>query len=509
MSERTIRSFHRGGGLAALGVAMLATGPLAAAEQGRLVRVTPGASPFANCTADDLALQEAVCSAVGAPCVNYPNTEIEPWVDANPTDPRNLIAGWQQDRWSNGGARGNVTAFSKDGGRTWTRVLVPGTSLCSGGLFARNSDPWVSVSPNGTAYFMTLAFQPDRSDGGFGANAMLVNRSTDGGASWGPPVTLIQDTNGQVLNDKNSLTADPTNPSFAYAVWDRLRDFTLPEAQQAGIAALAAATKPAIMDGVAIAREWVRRQKAEAAATGAAQAAPAQLVVEFEGPATFTRTTDGGASWGPPEIIYDPGPNAQTIGNLVAVPPNGNVIDFFVDIPPNGVLRLALLRSFDKGANFESTPTYIENVSFSLTGTITPDLQEPVRDAAILFDVAVDRDSGALYIVWQDTRFRGVDEVAFSRSLDNGQSWSTPVRINRTPASGNLLRQQAFVPSIEVAANGKLVVTYYDFRNDRGEGELTDHWAVFCSADRTRRASWGEELRLTRRSFDMLDAPIA
>jgi hypothetical protein len=492
-----------------MGAILLAAGPLVAAEQGRLVRVTPGASPFANCTADDLALQEAVCSALGAPCVNYPNTEIEPWVDANRTDPRNLVAGWQQDSWSNGGSRGNVSAYSKDGGRTWTRVLVPGTSLCSGGLFARNSDPWVSFSPSGTAYFMTLGFQPDRSDGGFGANAMLVNRSTDGGASWGPPTTLIQDTDGQVLNDKNSLTADPTNPSFAYAVWDRLRDFTLPEAQQADAAALTVATKPATMDGVEIARERVRRQKAEAAAK-AAQAAPAQLVVELEGPATFTRTTDGGESWESPKVIYDPGPNAQTIGNLVAVPPNGNVIDFFVDIPPNGVLRLALLRSFDKGASFESTPIYIENVSFSLTGTITPDLQEPVRDAAILFDVAVDRDSGALYIVWQDTRFRGVDEVAFSQSLDNGQSWSTPVRINRTPASSNLLRQQAFVPSIEVAADGKLVVTYYDFRNDSGGGgELTDHWAVFCSADCTRRASWGEELRLTRRSFDMLDAPIA
>jgi hypothetical protein len=147
--------------------------------------------------------------------VSYPNTEIEPWVDANPTNLRNLIAGWQQDRWSNGGARGNVSAYSRDGGRTWTKVPVPGTALCSGGLFARNSDPWVSISPNGTAYFMTLAFQPDRSDGGFGANAMLVNRSLDGGASWGPPTTLILDTNGQVLNDKNSLTADPTNPSFA------------------------------------------------------------------------------------------------------------------------------------------------------------------------------------------------------------------------------------------------------------------------------------------------------
>ena len=77
------------------------------------------------------------------------------------------------------------------------------------------------------------------------------------------------------------------------------------------------------------------------------------------------------------------------------VPPNGNVIDFFTDILPNGALRLALLRSFDKGATWEQRPTIVTTMSFSLTGTITPDLQEPVRDAAILFDVAVDRTSGA------------------------------------------------------------------------------------------------------------------
>ena len=501
----------------AMGTALagiVAAGSSGAAERGPLVAVSPGASPFRNCTADDVPLQERVCSALGAPCVNYPNTEIEPWVDVNPTNPQNLIVGWQQDRWSNGGARGDVSAYSKDGGTTWTKVLVPGTTLCSGGggLFVRASDPWVSFSPNGTAYFMTLAFQPDRSDGGFGANAMLVNRSTNGGVSWGPPITLILDTNGQVLNDKNSLTADPTNPSFAYAVWDRIRDFTLPEAQQADAAVAAAAPRRAGMDGVEIARERVRRQKAAAAAkTTAETAAPeSDLVVLSEGPTYLARTTDGGATWEPARKIYDPGPNAQTIGNLIAVPPNGNVIDFFTDILPNGTPRLALLRSFDKGETWEAKPTIITIMSFSFTGTITPDLQEPVRDGAILFDVAVDRVTGRLYIVWQDTRFRGIDQVAFSQSSDNGATWSRPIRIDRTPPNANILRQQAFVPSIEVGPDGELVVTYYNFQNDTAETpEATDYWSVFCSSDCTRRASWGSLLRLTNRSFDMLDAPIA
>ena len=54
----------------------------------------------------------------------YPQTEIEPWIDANPRHPRNLIVGWQQDRWSNGGARGDVSAYTLDGGATWNTVVA-------------------------------------------------------------------------------------------------------------------------------------------------------------------------------------------------------------------------------------------------------------------------------------------------------------------------------------------------------------------------------------------------
>ena len=55
---------------------------------------------------------------------NYTGAEVEPWVDVNPTDRMNIVAVWQQDRWSNGGSRGTVAGVSHDGGGTWTIVFT-------------------------------------------------------------------------------------------------------------------------------------------------------------------------------------------------------------------------------------------------------------------------------------------------------------------------------------------------------------------------------------------------
>ena len=71
------------------------------ASVGALQQVS-GSSPFAGCTADDVA---------GQPGTVYPNSEVEPWVAASTVD-RNgdgaldVIGGYQQDRWDNGAARG-------------------------------------------------------------------------------------------------------------------------------------------------------------------------------------------------------------------------------------------------------------------------------------------------------------------------------------------------------------------------------------------------------------------
>src|SRR5688500_11914309 len=79
---------------------------------GPLVKVT-GPSPFRNCTADKVAEQETDGSIV------YHGSEVEPYIDVNPKRPLNLVTVWQQDRWSDGGARGLASAVSEDGGAHW------------------------------------------------------------------------------------------------------------------------------------------------------------------------------------------------------------------------------------------------------------------------------------------------------------------------------------------------------------------------------------------------------
>jgi hypothetical protein len=470
---------------------------------GPVVQIT-GPSPFGDCTADDVEGQVADGSTV------YPETEIEPYIDVNPTDPSNLVAVWQQDRWNDGGARGLVSAFSDDGGNSWETVTAPAFSLCTGGDFERASDPWVTFAADGGVYFMSLSVDVDP-DPFAGRDAMLVSKSTNGGQSWGPPVTLIDDTDPNVLNDKNAMTADPTEALRAFAVWDRFELFSSTAQQRAALGAALSAQDRIIMAGRVV-REMQTRAAAE-------QVAPPQ----FKGPAYFTRTLDGGTTWARPYIIYDPGANNQTINNLIEVQPDGTIIAFFTEIlntVRGPVLNIALKRSFDQGFSFLPTGgRIVAQRLFTLAienpvGTFTPDEREGVRDAGILFDPAVDPNNGNLYLVWQDSRFSHgvIDEIAFSMSTDSGRHWTRPVKINQTPNLPNQFREAAFIPTIAVNADGVLAVTYYDFRNDDDTGELTDQFALFCNpaADNCASAkSWGEEKRLTEDSFDMLDAPVA
>lgn len=445
---------------------------------GALVQVS-GTSPFAGCTADDVAGQIAR-DPTGQRKV-YLNSEVEPWVDVNPTNPNNIVAFWQQDRWSDGGSRGLVAGVSLNGGVSWTSVVIPGISQCSGGSLPRATDPWLSFAPDGTVHQISLALDidpPANRPGGNGRNALLVSRSTNGGLTWTAPITLIEDENPRFLNDKQSITADPTDPHLVYAVWDRLKEST----------------------GNLINPERV----------------PGDL--SFKGAAMFTRTTDAGASWESARVLYDPGAISQTIGNQLVVLPDGTLVAFFDEIlgvrnsAGPGPFNLSLKRSFDKGVTWLPAGPPIRTNKLLPRGTVTPDDHRGIRDGRFLFDVAVDPATGNLYAVWQDSRFSGFrfDEVAFSMSTDGGLTWSTPSKVNQTPVdTTNPLRAQAFLPSVAVTADGTIVVTSYDFRNDGSSGELADYFAVHCHAACGSRSSWGNEVRLTDTSFDILNAPVA
>jgi hypothetical protein len=416
-----------------------------------------GPSPFASCVADN---------PMGQAGTLYPNAELEPRLAVDPKNPRHLVGSFQQDRWSDGAARGLVAAVSFDGGASWRRSVVPGLTLCSGGPFYRASDPWVSFAPNGDVYHIALATAGARS-------VLLLNRSMDGGLTWQAPVTLVDESTG-ALHDKESVTADPTDAAshLVYAAWDRYDDTT----------------------------------------------------GRVDSPAMFTPSRDGGEAWDPARVIYDPGLGSQTVGHQVLVLPGGALVDFFSEFrsvantsPTQYEVSLVFLRSTDKGVTWSGPDGGpYRALRIYPHGTTTRDTARPVRTGDGLVDVAVDPASGRLYAAWQDARFTGsLDTIALAQSSDAGAHWSEPIRVSRAPSSLPLESQQAFTPTVRVSADGTIAVTYYDFRNDDplAPGSFADYWAVRCrpfgAVTCLHPGDWNRETRLTDVSFDIEKAPFA
>jgi hypothetical protein len=465
--------------MALLAVVMFALGPARAGPMSTtaLTQVS-GTSLFNACVADN---------AAGQTGTNFANSEVEPWIDVNPTDDDNVVGIWQQDRWSNGGARGLVAGVSFDGGMNWTQSVITGISKCSGGIYDRSTDPWVSFSPDGTLHQLALSFNDVappfvEGPGGDFDHALLASKSTNGGLTWSEPVEVIRDLDANVFNDKQTITADPLDSDLVYGVWDRL---IFPPSERASTI------------------------------SGFRTAA-------FRGPAWFARSTDGGESWEPARKIFDPGQNSQTIANQIAVLPDGDLVNLFTLIKiTRGAMRTgefytaALLRSENKGVTWgpRARSGKIVPITISRMRTIgveDPDTGEPHRVGDIIPDIAVDMESGNLYAVWQDARFNNLqaDAIAFSRSTDGGFTWSPPIKVNKTPTGIPIDSQQAFTASVHVADDGTVGVTYYDFRNNTaGGGTDTDHWLVHCHAGCTNSANWSENH--VAGPFDSRQAPEA
>ena len=369
------------------------------------------------------------CDGVTAEGTLFAGTAIEPQVAVNSASSTNLIAVWQQNRWSTGGSQAIGVAASFDGGNSWTLSNAPFFSRCAGGApsnagnYARASNPWVTIAPSGAAYALALAFTGDVLASG-SSSAMLVSQSTDGGSNWTLPIALIQDGSG-FFNDKGALTADPTNSNFVYAVWDR-------------------------------------------------------LTTQDTGPTYFTLTANANSTWATPRPIYDPGKNNQTIANVIVVTPNDTLVDLFneIDTASDGTAssHLKAITSTDHGTTWSATPVSIADMLG--VGTTDPN-GGTVRDSVLLFTTAVG-PTGTIYVAWQDARFSDGDHdgIALSYSSDNGATWSAPVEVNGDTAV------QAFTPTLDVSIAGVVAITYYDLRNAHflKTALLADAWIV-TSAD--------------------------
>lgn len=402
------------------------------------------------------------------PLANFPgllgtHVAAEPYVAVNPTNPNNIAAAWM-DQFPNG----NAVSVTLDGGATWQNASIPGFTPFTGGTSSSAFDPWVTFDTNGNLY----------SSGGAGiwsgGNALfLVNKSTDGGLSWSSPIRVNTPGNsgngwGPQGDDKPSITADPTNPNYVYMTWARFNNATS-----------------------------FKGQSAET---------------------MFARSTDGGTTWQPEQSIHTSPKSDINWGHQIVVLPDGTLIDAFTEgkFTNNHQGKLTLLRSTDHGLTWSAPISalvqqpLVDPQENPPNATVTdPDTGHPVEAHPMFPSIAVDRNNGNLYAAWIDGRFSNFqyNSIAFSMSTDGGLTWSNPIQANQTPNSVPAIDRQAWSPTIAVAANGTVGISYYDFRNNTAAtGALTDYWMAYASPPTSNASAWGE-MRLTTTSFDLQLAP--
>ena len=453
----------------------------------------------------------ATCMVGAGTGRNYVLSEVEPYGSVNPANPGNLITVFQQDRWSNGGAHGLAAGVTTDGGSTWSIVPLP-FSQCTPGtpadlMYERASDPWVSFGPGtpksakgSTAYTVSISFNQSAGKNGNtvgvavsynGGKAFVNAQSLRSDAQTGVPVP-VPDSNFQFFHDKESVTADPTRPGTAYVVWDVL--------------------------------------------IGPNMSVEADLhSASFEDVTLFSKTTDFGVTWSPVRVIngniLSTNQNNQTIGNVIVVDPrNGVLYDFFDQIfntgsnaggTPTGAhgFNVAFQKSTDAGANW-SAPQLISpllTVGVSDANNVDPRTDKPpapIRTGDIIPAPAIDPRTGDLFVVWQDARFSGHDEIAMSTSQDGGVTWSPPKRVNDPTSNPAFTGTVAVSDSGAPGVAGMVGVTYYQFGSTSAGSEPTTYFikefpgSAITSSD-PGSLDTGTPATLVAGPFNMLDAPFA
>jgi hypothetical protein len=169
---------------------------------------------------------------------------------------------------------------------------------------------------------------------------------------------------------------------------------------------------------------------------------------------SFTRSTNGGVSFENPTT----GPFPYSKWGTMDVGPNGTLYVAGSNLGQTGHL-------FAKSTNAQNagqTPTFTSQAislgGVSATGGVNP--AGLLGQVSIATDHSTSPNFGNIYVLGT-VNPTGTDpaDVMFIRSTDDGQTWSTPTRVNKNPAGQNSYQ---WFGTMSVAPNGRIDAVWND-----------------------------------------------
>lgn len=305
------------------------------------------------------------------------------------------------------GANLNNYYTSNDGGETWTENILTSPQGVWG-------DPVIDVDTNGNFYFFHLSNPPT----GNWIDRIVCQKTTDLGNSW--TLGTYTGLNGTKAQDKQWSIVDRSNNNI-YLTWTQFDEY------------------------------------------GSSNPSDSSHIL-------FSKSLDEGDTWSTPVRINKQAGNCidedDTVeGATPAIGPNGEI--FVAWSGPNG---LVFNRSTDQGDTWLNEEILIDSLTTGWEYDI-PGINRANGLPILKCDLSGGPNHGTLYLNWSDQR-NGIEntDVFFSKSVDGGNTWSTPILVNDDSSESH----QFFTWMDIDQTTGHLYFVFYDRRHYESSTWQTD-----------------------------------
>jgi hypothetical protein len=332
----------------------------------------------------------------------------EPYLAIDPTDDQHLVAAWMGFKLGQGIII--KSKYSNDGGTTWSTVNeIP---HITGALSA--ADVSLEYDSNGNLFMCYI----DYDNQNFTQGDILVRKSTDGGATWGSPVSAIS-----IADCPNQLCVDRP--------WMAIDNSTGPNNGTIFITSINADQ-------------------------------PTLVIPPYH--SYLTVSDDEGATFSTPRFVDTAGflvGDISQAGTSPIVAPNGTFYGTYpsYETSQSPFAHIYLASSTTKGVDLDHVNAYT---------VLIPGVQDPFakKGGRLICDPS-EPSHLALLLLGQEN---GDPDVYFMETYD-AINWTTPVRVNDDPIANGKMQDLIWGAFNE---NGDLAICWRDRRNASANGYQTE-----------------------------------